>query len=66
MAPLMRVMGRDAKGRGVLRRMVEDALNKGMTPMRDAEAALQPAATATWRASCTACAARSAPWAPSA
>ena len=41
MAPLMRVMGRDAKGRGVLRRMVEDALNKGMTPVRDAEAALQ-------------------------
>ena len=41
MAPLMRVMGRDAKGRGVLRRMVEDALNKGMTPMRDAETALQ-------------------------
>ncbi|WP_035823315.1 response regulator [Janthinobacterium sp. RA13] len=41
MAPLMRVMGRDAKGRGVLRRMVEDALNKGMTPVRDAETALQ-------------------------
>ena len=41
MAPLMRVMGRDAKGRGVLRRMVEDALNKGMTPLRDAETALQ-------------------------
>jgi hypothetical protein len=40
MAPLMRVMGRDA-GRGVLRRMVEDALNKGMTPVRDAETALQ-------------------------
>ncbi|NHQ89226.1 response regulator [Janthinobacterium lividum] len=40
MAPLMRVMGRDAKGRGVLRRMVEDALNKGMTPVRDAETAL--------------------------
>ena len=41
MAPLMRVMGRDAKGRGVLRRMVEDALNKGMTPVREAQAALQ-------------------------
>ena len=41
MAPLMRVMGKDAKGRGVLRRMVEDALNKDMTPIRDAEAALQ-------------------------
>ena len=41
MAALMRVMGKDPKGRGVLRRMVEDALNKGMTPLRDAEAALQ-------------------------
>nr|WP_314624943.1 response regulator [uncultured Janthinobacterium sp.] len=41
MAPLMRVMGRDAKGRGVLRRMVEDALNKGMAPVREAQAALQ-------------------------
>ena len=41
MAALMRVMGKDAKGRGVLRRMVEDALNKGMTPLREAEAALQ-------------------------
>ena len=41
MAPLMRVMGKDAKGRGVLRRMVEDALNKDMTPIRDAETALQ-------------------------
>ena len=41
MAPLMRVMGRDAKGRGVLRRMVEDALNKGMTPVREAQTALQ-------------------------
>ena len=41
MAALMRVMGKDPKGRGVLRRMVEDALNKGMAPLRDAEAALQ-------------------------
>ena len=41
MAPLMRVMGHDAKGRGVLRRMVEDALTKGMAPVRDAETAVQ-------------------------
>jgi two-component system, sensor histidine kinase and response regulator len=41
MAPLMRVMGHDAKGRGVLRRMVEDALNKGMAPVRDAVTAVQ-------------------------
>ncbi|MGK5077563.1 response regulator [Janthinobacterium sp. HLX7-2] len=41
MAALMRVMGRDAKGRGVLRRMVEDALNKGLTPVREAQTALQ-------------------------
>ena len=41
MAALMRVMGKDAKGRAVLRRMVEDALNKGLTPLRNAEEALQ-------------------------
>jgi len=41
MAALMRVMGKDAKGRAVLRRMVEDALNKGMTPLRTADEALQ-------------------------
>ncbi|MGK5026834.1 response regulator [Janthinobacterium sp. RB2R34] len=41
MATLMRVMGKDAKGRAVLRRMVEDALNKGMTPLHNAEQAWQ-------------------------
>ena len=41
MAALMRVMGKDAKGRAVLRRMVEDALNKGMTPLQNAGEALQ-------------------------
>ena len=41
MAALMRVMGKDAKGRAVLRRMVEDALSKGMAPLRTAGEALQ-------------------------
>ena len=41
MAALMRVMGKDAKGRAVLRRMVEDALNKGTTPLQSAGEALQ-------------------------
>ena len=41
MAALMRVMGKDATGRAVLRRMVEDALNKGTTPLQNAGEALQ-------------------------
>ncbi|CDG86024.1 response regulator [Janthinobacterium agaricidamnosum] len=41
MAALMRVLGQDAKGRGILRRMVEDALSHGMEPVDLASAALR-------------------------
>ncbi|WP_317203294.1 response regulator [Janthinobacterium sp.] len=41
MAPLMRVMGRDAKGRAILRKMVSEALERGMAPIQSARAAHQ-------------------------
>ncbi len=41
MAPLMRVMGRDAKGRAILRKMVAEAVGNGMQPLRQAEEALR-------------------------
>ncbi|MEC5160067.1 MULTISPECIES: response regulator [unclassified Janthinobacterium] len=41
MAPLMRVLGRDAKGRGILRKMVAEALGNGMAPLRQAELAVR-------------------------
>ena len=41
MAPLMRVMGGDAKGRGILRKMVGEALGNDMAPIRQAAEALR-------------------------
>jgi PAS domain S-box-containing protein len=41
MAKLEKVMGRDAKGRDMLRRLVQEAVNNGMTPIRQAQMALQ-------------------------
>ncbi|MDC8757886.1 response regulator [Janthinobacterium fluminis] len=41
MAPLMRVMGRDAKGRAILRKMVGETLGNGMAPLQGAEAAVR-------------------------
>lgn len=41
MDSLMRVMGKDQKGRAVMFKMVRGALEGGMQPMDDADAALQ-------------------------
>ena len=41
MAPLMRVMGGDAKGRAILRKMVGEALASDMAPIRQAAEALR-------------------------
>ena len=41
MDALMRVMGKDAKGRAVMAKMVRGAIDSGMTPVKEAGAALQ-------------------------
>ncbi|HAT33380.1 MAG TPA: hybrid sensor histidine kinase/response regulator [Janthinobacterium sp.] len=41
MVALTRAMGKDVKGRDILRRMVGEAINQDMAPLRQAEAALR-------------------------